>query len=218
MQTPQPDTGPTSQEQLVAQTKTIHAGLVRVEKQCNEVNRKMGPAAPYASNQHWQNDFDDFDVIDGPVLDNGFKDPAAFLYTEGMLPGKIGNQATFDAEINGMTSPTVPYPASGNTPQPLDTWSLRTTCYELDGNPNGISYNSYVQQPPYTQWAGDASSDCPTTASGSGTLQDEHAEIPPYAGRAYDYTLGRWVYEDVTLEVPVRYRDENMRRWNTNIS
>jgi hypothetical protein len=181
-----------------------------VEEQCNEVDRTMDPAAPHASSQHWQNDFD---VVDGPVLDDGFEDPAALLGTEGVSPEETGDQAAFETDIDRMASPTVPFPASGNTHQlSMGTWSLRTTTYyDPDGNTNGISYGSYGQ-PPSTQSAGNDSSDCPTTASGSGTLQDEQAEIPRYAGWAYDYTLARWVYEDVTMEVPVCYRDEKMRR------
>ncbi|PQE15427.1 hypothetical protein CJF31_00012006 [Rutstroemia sp. NJR-2017a BVV2] len=204
-QTPQPDTGPISQEQLVAQVKTIHAGLVMVEEKCNEVDRQMGSAAPPEPNQYWQADVD---VIDGPIIGNGFKDPAAFLYSEGAPLGEVGSQATFDTDIDGMTSPTVPCPASANTYQPSsDTWSLRTTCHQADSSSDGITYDSYGQRRD-TQWAGGAFSDCPATASCSGIVQDEQAEVPQYAGRVYDYTLERWVYEDVTLEVPVCYRDE----------
>jgi hypothetical protein len=199
-QTPQPDTGPISQEQLLAQVKTIDAGLDMVKQKCNEVDRQLGSATPPEPNQHWQTDVD---VIDGPIIE----DPAAFLCSEGAPMGEVGSQATFDTDINGMTSPIVPSPASANTYQTLDTWSLRTTYYQADGNPNGTPRDNYGQLRD-TQWAGGAFSDCPATASGSGTVQEEQAAIPQDPRWVYDYTLGRWVYEDVTLEVPVRYREE----------
>ncbi|PQE31694.1 hypothetical protein CJF32_00007197 [Rutstroemia sp. NJR-2017a WRK4] len=71
-QTPLPETGPISQEQLVAQVKTISAGLIVVEKKCDEVDKQMGSAALHEPNQHWQADVQ---VIDGPIIE----DPAALF-------------------------------------------------------------------------------------------------------------------------------------------
>ncbi|KAM3076867.1 hypothetical protein ACMFMG_003664 [Clarireedia jacksonii] len=210
-QSPQPETWPISQEQLDAQSTTIHIGLLMVEAKCIKVDEKLRFAASHTPNQQWQNSGD---VVDGPAIDNGFKDPAALLYTGGELRGElqreIPNQAAFSADVD-MALPLASRPASGNTYQhPSDIWLVRGTWYPTDGNPDATTYPSYGQ-PSYTPQAVDASSGYPTTASGSGTLPDEQVQMPQHVGQMYDYTLGRWVYEDVNLEAPVRHRDEKLQ-------
>lgn len=159
---------------------------------------KADSSAPHTPYQGWHNGGD---VVDGPMPD---EDTAVHLHNGGQFQDEEQDPAALGTELDAIARHSAPRAPYGNTPS--NGWSARTTYYPAYGNPDATSYISYGE-PPYTPWADDTSSDYPTTASGSETLQDDQAQAPQHAGHVYDYTLGRWVYEDVNLQVPVRYSD-----------